>query len=286
MSYSTLKNAEIAEKIDWIAYSQGVNLEWEFPDYIDRHWKEISPIRFYDHGEENKQGVKRYWSHDHPEQGRRVVLAGQSSATLRENQFDFLQWVNTTDRKATRIDYAIDILHSRFTPRVVRRHLLAGEAVTHALSLLTTGELIKNGDTQYIGRKTSETYTRIYDKATEQKVDFQWTRVETVYQGERAKPSLAAYCECKSTRPLITRHIDFPEWNDWLRIMSSDVVEFSMPQHETATRAWLLGQVAQAMAKELARDEDHIFWFDFQNAVKRELDTIEEKMKEEYLYRH
>jgi len=277
VTYSSLKGAVLAEKIDWIAYTQAIYLEWGFPDYIDNHWKEIRPLQFYDHGEENKQGVKRYWSKEHPEQGRRIVLAGQSSAILRENQFAFLQWINTTDRKATRIDYALDITHSRLTPQVVRRHLLNGEAVTHAKSLLRTGELINDGDTQYVGRKTSETYTRIYDKAAEQKVTFPWLRVETIYQGDRAQPSLETYCQCKSTRPLIARHIDFPEWADWLQIMSRNVVQFSMPPHETSTRSWLLGQVAQAMAKELHRDEDHLFWFDFQQAVKNELDRLDDK---------
>jgi len=271
------ENTILAEKIDWIAYSQKMYLDWEFPQYIDNYWKEIRPLQFYDHGEENKQGVKRYWSKEHPEQGRRVVLAGQSSAILQENQFAFLQWINTTERKATRIDYALDITHSRLTPQVVRRHLLNGEAVTHAKSLLRVGELINEGDTQYVGRKSSETYTRIYDKGAEQKTDFQWLRVETIYQGERARPSLETYCQCKSTRPLIARHIDFPEWKDWIQIMSRNVVQFSVPPHETATRSWLLGQVAQAMAKELHRDEDHIFWFDFQQAVQNELDRLEDK---------
>lgn len=278
MAYTCLKDAILAEKIDWIAYSQGVSLEWGFPAYIDGHWKAIKPLQFYDHGQENKQGVKRYWSQEHPKQGRRVVLSGAASAILGANQLDFLQWVNTTDRKATRIDYALDITHSKLTPKVVRRHLLAGEAVTHAISFLRNGELIQEGDTQYVGRKSSETYTRIYDKAAEQHSDFAWTRLETVYQGERARPSLAAYCECQSTRPLIARHIDFPEWADWIQIMSRDVVQLSMPQHQTATRAWLLSQVAKAMAKELARDEDHIFWFDFQASVNKELARLEEKV--------
>lgn len=277
MSYSCLKDAKIAEKIDWIAYSQAISLEWGFPDYIDRHWKDIAPIRFYDHGQENKNGVRRYWSHEHPEQGKRVVLAGVASATLGENQWHFLSWLNNSERRATRIDYALDVTHSRFTPALVRRHLLNGEGRTHAQSALRTGELIKSGDTQYIGRKTSETYTRIYDKASEQHESFAWTRVETVYQGERARPSLQSYCQCQSTRPLIARHIDFPEWRDWLQIMSRDVVQFNMPQHETATRAWLLGQVAKAMAKELHADEDHLFWFDFQNAINIELDRLEDK---------
>ena len=277
MTYTCLKGAVLSEKIDWIAYSQAVTLEWDFPAYIDTHWKEIRPLPRYDHGQENKQGVKRFWSSETPSQGRFVVLAGRASAILRENQYDFLQWVSITGRKATRIDYALDITHSKLTPQVVRRHLLAGEAVTHALSKLRVGELGGDGDTQYVGRKSSETYTRIYDKAVEQSVDYSWCRVESVYQGDRAKPSLQSYCGCKSVRPLIRKHVDFPKWRDWQEIMSGDLVQFNMPQHETATRAWLLGQVAKAMARELARDEEHSFWFEFSDRVNTELQAIEGK---------
>lgn len=278
MPYSTLHHSEIAEKIDYIAYSQAFYLEFDFPDYIDRHWKEIKPLQFYDHGEENSQGVRRYWSQEHIQQGKRVVLAGNASGSLQDNQLDFLKWINTSGRKATRIDYALDVLHSKFTPQVVRRHLLAGEAVTHARSALRAGELVKDGDTQYIGRKTSETYTKVYDKRAEQKTDFAWTRIETTYQGTRAKPSLQQYCICKSTRSLIQRHVDFPTWRDWRALITGDVVQFDIPQHETATRAWLLGQVAKSMAKELARDEEHRLWFDFQEAVGKELARLEGKM--------
>jgi len=276
MPYTALKNAVLSEKIDWIAYSQAVTLEWDFPDYIDTHWKDVRPLRNYTHGQENKQGVRRYWNVERASQGRFVVLPGVASGILQEYQSNFLQWVSTTDRKATRIDYAIDITHSQFRPSAVRRHLLNGDARTHALSALRTGDIFTEGDTQYVGKKSSETYTRIYDKSVEQKTDFEWVRVETVYQGERANPSLQAYCECKSTRALIKRHVDFPNWRDWCAIMSGDVAQFTVPLKETATRAWLLGQVAQAMAKELIRDEEHSFWFEFQDRVKWELDRLED----------
>jgi len=277
LATSTVKGAILAEKIDWIAYTQTITSEWDFPSYIDDHWKTIKPMRHYDNGEENKQGVKRFWNKETPSQGRFVVLAGQASGILQEDQFDFLQWVSTTDRKATRIDFALDIIRSKFTPQLVRKHLLSGEAVTHAVSMLRIGEIGGNGDTQYVGKKSSETYTRIYDKRVEQKADFNWCRVETVYQGDRAKPALEAYCECKSTRPLIKAHINFPAWSDWGKIMSDNVVKLRTSSYETATRAWLLGQVAKSMAKELARDEEHGFWFDFQERVREELARIEGK---------
>lgn len=277
MSYTALKNAVLSEKIDWIAYSQAISLEWDYPDYIDAHWKTIKPIPRYDHAEENKQGVRRFWNKENPKQGRLTVLAGVASSTLRDNQLEFLQWLNTTDRKATRIDYALDITHSQLNARTASAHLLHGAVATHAKSALIVNDALGEGYTQYVGKKTSETYTRIYDKGTEQKTDYPWLRVETVYQGERARPSLAAYCQSESVRALIQHHVNFPAWRDWQEIMCGHVVKLEHTKVQTSTRAWLLSQVAKSLAKELARDEDHAFWFDFQRVVARELSLIEGK---------
>jgi len=277
MTNTSLKNAVLSEKIDWIAYTQTQNFEWQFPAYIEDKWKDIAIPRFYTHAQENTQGVKRFWNIENAKQGRSVVLSGAASAILQDNQLDFLQWVNTSGRKATRIDYALDITHSKLTPALVGWHLLNGVAVTHASSRLRIGELGANADTQYIGKKTSETYTRVYDKGLEQKVDFAWLRVETIYQGERARPSLQEYCECQSTRPLIKAHIDFPKWRDWKIIMSGDVAKLDTPARETRTRAWLLSQVAKSVAREIAMDEDHTFWFTFRDRVAQELEQFERK---------
>lgn len=275
MSYTALKNAVLSEKIDWIAYTQAISLEWEFPEYIDAHWKTSKPIARYDHAEENKQGVKRFWNKENPSQGRYIVLPGVASGTLQDNQLEFLRWLNTTDRKPTRIDYALDITHSQLNARTASAHLLHGAVVTHAKSALTVNDTLGEGYTQYVGKKTSETYTRIYDKQSEQKTDYSWIRVETVYQGDRASPSLKAYCINKSTRSLIKRHVDFPAWHDWQSIMSGTVAKLETTAKTTATRAWLLGQVANALAKELLRDEDHAFWFEFKDRVGEELLRIE-----------
>lgn len=275
MSPTALKNAVLSEKIDWLAYTHAVSIDWEFPACIDAHWKDIRALPHYTNGQENKQGIRRYWNIDNPKQGRYVVMDGVASGFLQDDQFTVLEWVNTPDRKATRIDFALDITHSKFHPRQVRRRFRRGEGITHAQSTLTFEEDESGGYTYYVGRKTSETYTRIYDKAIEQKTNFAWVRCETVYQGERARPALASYCECKSTRPLIKSHIDFPKWDDWLQIMSGDVVKLAIKPRETRTRAWLLSSVAKTLAREIAMDEDHSFWFDMMGAIKGEIAKLD-----------
>lgn len=276
MTYTTLKNAKIAEKIDYVAYSQASKLEFDLPPYINNDWKAISPLRHYTHGQENTQGVKRFWNDYDSKQGRYVILSGQPLDTIVEFRQDFLQWVHTSGKKATRIDYALDIIHSSLTPRLVRKHLLAGEAVTHAKSADVAGDLIEGGDTQYVGKKTAETYTRIYDKQIEQQTDFKWVRIETVYQGERASPSLQVYLENKTVRPLIRKHLDFPNWKDYQKLMAGEAVKLDLPSKIRGTRAWLIGQVCKVIAKELLMSDGKEFWQLMQDQILLELARFQE----------
>lgn len=265
----TVNNSEVlAEKIDWLAYTLKSNEGWAFCDDIDQHWKKVSPLQNYTHGEENKQGIRRYWNTISSKQGRQVVCSG---GVLTADEFPIdglLTAVGQSDAKCTRIDFCLDVAHSNFKPKGCISHLRARDVVTHARKIPKYEDEWQKGFTQYVGTKASETYTRIYDKQAEQKTDYAWVRVETVYQGARAEPALSAYLQHKSTRRLILAHVDFPKWKAWRRIMSGDKAKLTYPPRKSATRDWLLNQVAKSLAKELAQDGDHAFWFEFSDAVK------------------
>ncbi len=267
---TALETEVLAEKIDWIAYTQKNSVDWNYPAYISDKWKKISPLRNYTHGEENQQGVKRFWNIIRADQGRMTIMDGYASSILGENREDFLFWLSQMDAKPTRLDYSLDITHSNFKPQGCVLHLRTGSVVTHAQSAIQVTDEFKGGFTQYLGTKTSETYTRIYDKAKEQKVDYNWTRIETVYQGARAEASLQAYLQCGSTRPLIKRHVDFPKWRAWKRVMQDDTTKLAIPPRETRTRAWLLSQVAKSIAREIAMDEDQNFLFELMDKIRFE----------------
>lgn len=276
MSYTALKNAKMGEKIDYIAYSQAQNLEFDYPPFINGDWKDINPLPHYTNGQENTQGVRRFWNNINDQQGKLTILSGQPCTSIAAFQLEFLEWANTKGRKVTRIDYALDIIHSKFTPALVRQHLKRGEAVTHAKSLGVNGDLIDGADTQYIGRKSSETYTKVYDKSVEQKTNFAWVRIETTYQGERASPSVSEYLKHQSTRPLIKSHVDFPKWQDWQAIMGAETVKLSLPLKEKGTRAWLIGQVCKVIAKELLMSDGKEFWSIMQEQILLEIERIKE----------
>jgi len=274
-----LKTEVLGEKIDWLAYTLKNNEGWAFCDNIDQHWKKVSPLKNYTHAEENKQGVRRYWNTVSSKQGRMVVCSGgvcsQEGYPIQEH----LLSVHTENSKCTRIDFCLDVMYSDFKPHACVTHLRTGNCITHARSIPRIADEWKGGFTQYVGTKSSETYSRIYDKQVEQKTDYAWVRVETVYQGARAEPALSAYLQHKSTRRLILAHVDFPKWKAWRRVMSGDKAKLTYPPRVSATRKWLLEQVAKSVAKEIAQDDDHAFWFTFADKIRdeyRELIGVEE----------
>lgn len=267
---NTQKSEILREKIDWIAYSQKSRTEWDFPPFIDDKWKPISPLRNYTNGQENSQGVKRFWNMAREDQGKYVVLDGLSLDTLGENRLELYSFTAGLDNKITRVDYCLDIIGGSFNPFTVVSHLRNRNVITHAREIPRIQDDWKGGFSQYVGKKGSETYTRIYDKAAEQKQTGKWSRIETVYQGDRAEASLQAYLLHKSTRPLIRAHVDFPKWKAWQRVMSGDKAKLIVAPRETATRKWLLEQVSKSVAKELLLDDDQSFLFDFMERIKLE----------------
>jgi DNA relaxase NicK len=264
----------LREKIDWLAYSQKSRTEWGFPAFIDNHWKPISPLRNYTNGQENKQGVKRFWNTMRDDQGKYVVLGGSSLDTLEEYRSELYSFTAGLDNKITRVDYCLDIMGGSFNPAAVVSHLRNRNVITHAKAIQRIQDDWKGGFSQYVGTKSSETYTRIYDKASEQGITGKWSRIETVYQGDRAEASLQAYLLHKSTRPLILAHVDFPKWKAWRRIMSGDKAKLIVSPKETKTRQWLMEQVCPAIAKELLLDDDQSFLFELIDRVKMEYKNL------------
>lgn len=265
------KTEEIAEKIDWIAYSQKANFSWGFPPFIEDNWKPIHPLPNYTHGEENKQGVRRFWNTVRTSQGKYVILSGSAMTNIAEHQQQFMEFLASGDGKPTRIDYCVDVIgKSLFNPKACVAYLRKREVKTHAQQIPKYVDEWKGGFSQYIGKKGSETYTRIYDKKAEQGADFQWSRVETVYQGERAEASLHAYLLHKSTVPLIKAHVDFPNWKQWNRVMSGGRAKLLINRKQSNTREWLLGTVSSSIAKEMLLDDDQSFLFDMINRVREE----------------
>lgn len=210
-------------------------------------------------------------------QGRKVEWSGSTLNYTEEQLSRLFSFVSQMDNKVTRVDYCLDIFGQSFEPSGCVRHIKNRDIITHAQSAIINKDWMKGGFTQYVGTKSSETYTRIYDKAAEQKIEGRWSRVETVYQGDRAEASLQAYLQHKSTRPLIRAHVEFPKWKAWKRVMVGDKAKLTVATRRSNTRHWLLEQVAPAIAKELLLDDDQTFLFEMLDRIKGEYRRLSDR---------
>jgi len=101
-------------------------------------------------------------------------------------------------------------------------------------------------------------------------VDFQWSRVEIVFQGLRASAALKAYIQCQSARQMVKSFVNFPQWRKWNSIMGSVATKVIVPPKETETRAWLLQSVSKSIAKEMAMEDSHEFWLNLVQRIREE----------------
>lgn len=170
-----------------------------------------------------------------------VQLAGGYSRGI---SFEALQELRCWIQKEknghfTRIDAAFDDRTGTVTVEKVREAVDAGQLVTRArkgrnISGVDLATGVKEGGTFEVGSRRSESFTRIYDKAAEQRskgvtVDGPWTRVEVELKGERAdRFGLNLMLEFEQFRELaigvLRSVIDFRQVNredeDWIRSRS------------------------------------------------------------------
>lgn len=267
---------KVSEKCDWVAFTVPFYKDLKWPDCIDQNWKEIRPIRNYNKGQENKQGVKLFWHTERPGQGKHIVVSGTALMNLGTNISTLLSHVSKEDYRITRLDLCVDVICSNLNPKNATYHLIKGQYKSHARSAPKWDDSLKAGYTQYVGKKTSETYFRMYDKASEMGTKYPWIRAEIVFQGDRGTSALNAYLRDGSVAGLIRSYVDFPQWKKWKAIMGAPKSRVETVKKATATREWLLHQVAKSLAKEMAMDDDQDFYLTFLQRTREEYLSIVE----------
>jgi len=260
----------VSQRIHWIAFTVQFYKEITWPSFIDQMWKEIPKIGYFTHGQENSQGIRLYWHATDAKQGKHIILAGSTLDRIPEHIDLVVEWIIKEGYKVTRIDFAVDVTHSNFNPRNATYHIIKKQVKTHARKSPKWDDAMADGYTQYVGKKGSETFCRIYDKAPEMGVDFKWVRIEVVYSGERATPAAKAYLQHKDCRSLVLAFVDFPLWRKWRYIMQAKTAKVRAIPKPSNTRSWLLSQVAKSLAKEMTLDSDDSFYLDFLQKVREE----------------
>lgn len=271
---------QVNQHCDWIAFTVQFYKQIQWPIFISEEWKQIPPIAHFASGQENKQGLRLYWSPSRPQQGKHVILSGSVLDLMRDKILDLLHWIMSQEYKVTRIDFAINVINSDFNPHNASYHLDRGQCKTRAKKATTWDDRLSAGFTQYIGRKSSPIFVRIYDKAAEMGCDFNWVRIEIVYGAFKAKKALETYLQVGDCRGMVRAFCDFPQWRKWKSVMDFPLTPVVVARKITKTREWLLGQVAKSLAKEMTLDDDNEFYLNFIQRVREEYLSLSDKSTE------
>lgn len=274
------KKQQVTQRCDWIAFTIQFYKEIVWPPYISTEWKTIQPIAHFGNGQENKQGIRLYWSQSRPSQGKHVILSGSVLDTMRGNVLDLLHWIMSQGFKPTRVDFAVDVINSNINPKNATYHLRKGQAKTRARKATTWDDCLSDGYTQYVGRKTSPVCLRIYDKQAEMGTDSKWIRIEIVYGAFKAKKAIETYLQMGDCRGMVRAFCDFPRWRKWMSIMDAPVSPVVVARKTTKTREWLLNQVSKSLAKEMTLDDDNEFYLNFIQRVREEYLSLTDQSTE------
>jgi len=217
---------------------------------------ESKALHGYELAIENAYGARVMWHTKRADMPPHVMYPGSvlnkyaSDGTTARSIIQHHMLYNDTCK---RIDLALDVLDSELNIKELSDMMEQGKAKTK----FKTWTFLhgNNGDTLYLGSRQSEQFIRIYDKGAQLGTDDNWVRIEIELKGSRAV-EFARYVATNTqddyinrSRQLMLANISFPT-ELWAEIMGTVEVGISKAQNnEPDTAAWLLTQVAPAMAR-------------------------------------
>jgi len=266
------------DSIDWLSLTFP-SLEFvNYPDWYESRAVTGRGLLGYKISRRFKDGRIELYSPDRPDMGVHVIMSSQ--AIQNNAGIGVTELKHFRDNKAVirRIDFARDVFNSPLSFGVLLAHLTKGKAITSARKFPSYTATGKNGRTQYVGKKSSDCYCRIYDKGYEQEVPGQWHRIEVVFQDDKAEPAVQAFLTGTSVPSLLKSVIDFPDYRKWGNVLGQDASrDLCVGRKNGNTREWLLNSVAHAMARELFLDSDDNFLVEWLTKVRLLKEALEEQ---------
>lgn len=205
--------------------------------------------------------------------GHHLTLSGEPLAELRALDLitddSLCQRIAAWDGRVSRVDLAIDAWGCTFTPSK-----LSDDLQSHAAHIKArTWRLIEGhkkgiaGDTLDTGSQVSDKRFRMYDKGAEKRIKDgdAWMRLELQLRRKFARAACGSCIE-NGAQETVTGHIsDYLRWEnqEYTQILTAPSAPPGRIQRtEPKRRAWLKGQVARALASEIAMDESFRAEFD------------------------
>lgn len=191
--------------------------------------------------------------------GWHYIYSGTAIKTL-DFQFEdggntILNWHIKQGHRCTRIDLAVDVRGDDNFPYRLAAKSEAHQWTGTAHSSTTVRGSDGRGITIYVGSRTSERFVRIYDKAAQLGMNTAWTRIEAEIKGDSARAVANAVMMFEPNgissvgQSVICRVCEFED-RTWKEVFDGAKMPIGTPKiEEKNTEAWLLGQVASALAR-------------------------------------
>lgn len=239
-------------QIDWISITLPYKTKDVWPDGLPTENTQTDPYNAYKNAVSYADGRVQLWNEDRQDMGIHLTLSGKTCGNLRASLDDIIKHAWKQGGKITRIDLAVNDYTGRIYPSKATKYLQNGNFRCRAREYPIRNDPVKAGYSQYCGKMSSETHVCIYDKSAEQGECGFHVRAEIRYKGSKAQKAAKTYLQCKNVGAMIKGFIDFPDWREWQEVMGAEILPVPADVKPSNRVAWLLGQCAAAMAKEIA----------------------------------
>ena len=270
----------VSLSIDWISCTFKDSKNLSYPPELTRERVECKPLNGYNLGARYSDGRLELTHTTRREMGTHIIFSGQSLKNIPVSPECILRHVMEHSAVVTRLDIAVDCKECGLKPQDSTEHIKNNECITLARKFPLWFDPTEKGYTQYIGKKSSTAFCRIYNKAAEMGDDGDWTRVECSFGGDRAQVAARQCLLGADYRSLVRGFVDFSNWPEWEKIMSAEAVPTKYSRSISNTKRWLLSSAASSLARECYLDGDHEFYFRFIDTFRFFLDKLEQTERE------
>lgn len=256
-----------SQKADWIEGTFKRGVPHTLPPTLTQNFVETRAFNGYTVGSLYEDGRVLMSNPSRPEMGMHLTWDGDACGRCPIDPTELVKWLKNAHFSFTRIDIAIDLINCNLRPEQATEEIQNGRCKTRAQQFPYWADAKGRGYTQYVGKKASESYLRIYDKAAEMGVEQDHTRVELVVRHKKAQSAASAIEGGADFRGMVVSFADFKEWREWCAAMEAPEVKLSSERKATNTQKWLLDACAPALAREIVLSGNSDFYERFKDAV-------------------
>lgn len=269
-----LNTGFFSQSVDWLEGTFKKGTPVNLPTILSQNYVETKGFNGYTVASLYED--KRVLMHnpERLEMGAHMVWNGEACGRCPMPLIDLISHLAGVGFYFTRIDFAVDLINCNIDPAQATEEITNGRCKTRALQFPFWSDAKSKGYTQYIGKKASEVYARIYDKAAEMGIKQDHVRVELVVRHGRANYAARTLSHGTDYRGLVVSFVNFEKWSEWSKAM--DVPEFKLPKEQKIgnTEKWLLDACAPALARVIYFHPKGDFFQKFTQAVTDRLSEL------------